>query len=112
VTDAVGWAKAGRAARDSGAVHLVLPSRVDTDEPPLPIRLHAAESALGSFGLEALWAPLVGWEPVETFRFALALGVPFEATWDCREDVVCGECDGCRGRVRAFKQLGMRDPVA
>jgi 7-cyano-7-deazaguanine synthase in queuosine biosynthesis len=89
-----------------------LPSRADDAEPPLPIRLHAAETALRAGGLEALWAPLVGWASTDTFRLALALGVAFEDTWDCRHDVVCGQCEGCAGRVRALKQLGMRDPLA
>ena len=90
----------------------MLPSTSDEAEPPLPIRLHAAENALLTNGLDGLWAPLLGWEPVEVGRLALALGVPFAHTWDCETEPACGICPGCQGRMRVFKQLGMPDPLA
>ena len=76
------------------------------------MRLHAAETALVANGLVGLWAPLLGWEMIAVSRLAMALGVPFELTWDCEANTPCDECAGCRDRRRAFKQLGMPDPAA
>jgi 7-cyano-7-deazaguanine synthase in queuosine biosynthesis len=113
VTTLSGWSRAGQAAIAARAGWLVLPVSRDTEPGmPLPLRLHAAETALLAHGLDGLWAPLLGWEPVAIARLALGAGVPFELTWDCDVDAVCGRCAGCEGRARAFKQLGLPDPVA
>lgn len=112
ITAPVGWAMAAREAQAAEAPWLVLPVRQDTLEPPLALRLHAAETALLVHGLDGLWAPLLGWDAIAVARLALALGVPFEETWDCEAEAVCGACPGCVERQRAFKQLGMPDPVA
>ncbi|MFN3432245.1 MAG: 7-cyano-7-deazaguanine synthase [Candidatus Sericytochromatia bacterium] len=113
VTTLTGWSSAGQAAIAAGTTWLVLPVTHDAEPgPPLPLRLHAAETALLAHGLDGLWAPLLGWEPVAIARLALGVGTPFELTWDCERDAACGICAGCVGRIRAFKQLGMPDPVA
>lgn len=112
VTTLAGWSTAGQAALAAEAAWLVLPVTHDAEPgPPLPLRLHAAETALVAYGLGGLWAPLLGWEPVAIARLALATSVPFELTWDCEAEAACGHCAGCLGRTRAFKQLGMPDPV-
>jgi 7-cyano-7-deazaguanine synthase in queuosine biosynthesis len=112
VSAPLGWARAAHAAIAADARWLVLPVTGDDLEPPLPIRLHAAESALTAHGLTGLWAPLLGWDPVALGRLALALGVRFEDTWDCVTEPACGRCPGCLERARLFKQLGIEDPVA
>ncbi|MNS30257.1 7-cyano-7-deazaguanine synthase [compost metagenome] len=113
VTTLSGWSTAGQAAIAAQATWLVLPVTHDAEPGlPLPLRLHAAETALSAHGLDGLWAPLLGWEPVAVARLALGVGVDVNLTWDCAEESACGHCAGCMGRARAFKQLGMPDPVA
>lgn len=112
VTTPVGWARAGEAAIAQQARWLVVPATRDDAEVPLPLRLHAAETALIAYGLEGLWAPLLGWKPVELGRLALSLEVPLAETVDCLDGSRCGACAGCRGRLRMVKQLGMADPGA
>lgn len=112
VTTPVGWALAGQAAIAHHAGWLVVPATTDPADVPLPIRLHAAETALVAYGLSGLWAPLIGWEPVAIGRLALGLDVPFAETVDCLLGTRCGDCEGCRGRLRMVKQLGMADPQA
>lgn len=113
LTTLPGWSAAGQAALTAQATWLVLPVTHDAEPGlPLPLRLHAAETALLAHGLDGLWAPLLGWQPVAIARLALGVGVPFDLTWDCAEEPACGNCPGCLGRARAFKQLGLPDPVA
>jgi 7-cyano-7-deazaguanine synthase in queuosine biosynthesis len=112
VTTPLGWAKASHVGLEAGATWLVLPTVTDAGEPPLPLRLHAAETALMAHGLSGLWAPLLGWDGLAVGRLALALGVPFDQTWDCEADTACHQCAGCRARARTFKQLGLPDPQA
>lgn len=112
ITTPLGWAKAATVGMASGATWLVLPALSDDAEPPLPLRLHAAETALVAQGLAGCWAPLLGWDGIAVGRLALALGVPFALTWECEGETACHQCRGCRERERAFKQLGMADPNA
>jgi hypothetical protein len=112
VTTPLGWAKAAQIGLDAGATWLVLPTLAGGGEPPLPLRLHAAETALNAHGIAGLWVPLLGWDTLAVGRLALALGVPFGHTWDCEADATCGRCAGCRERARMFKQLGIPDPNA
>lgn len=112
VTTPLGWAMAAHVGEAAGATWLVLPTVEDDGEPPLPLRLHAAETALNAHGMAGLWAPLLGWDGLAVGRLALALGVPFAHTWDCVADTACHQCPGCRERDRTFKQLGLRDPHA
>lgn len=104
-----GWAGAFQAARHEGATWILAPLTVDEATPPLPLRLAAAEQALITWGLSGVRAPLLGWSPTEVARLALALEVDWPSTWDCRQPIICGLCPGCRGRARAFKQLGQAD---
>ncbi len=61
-------------------------------------------------GIE-LWAPLLHWDKTKIFREALRLKIPIEKTWSCYqgEDKPCGECDSCRIRDNAFKEIGRLD---
>jgi len=57
--------------------------------------------------------PLIGLRKYEIVRLGLELGAPFDLTWSCysREDRACGVCDSCVLRLRAFEQVGARDPI-
>ncbi|MFP5501362.1 MAG: 7-cyano-7-deazaguanine synthase [Candidatus Sericytochromatia bacterium] len=104
------WAAASEAAAAEGARWLVTGLSESPGEPPLPLRLLAVETAIRAHGLEGVYAPLLGYTPIEVGRLALALGVPFERTRDCRAS--CGECEACRRRALTFHHLGMVDPAA
>ena len=58
-------------------------------------------------------APIVGMDKIGVVRLGLKLGAPFELTWSCyqREDVACGRCLSCLGRMRAFENAGALDPI-
>ena len=57
--------------------------------------------------------PLINYTKAEVLKLALQLSVPLELTWSCHEDgkMPCGRCRGCRMRVKAFKEIGARDPL-
>src|ERR1044071_3479561 len=42
------------------------------------------------------------------------LGAPLHLTWSCYqgENVACGRCDSCALRLRAFREVGMEDPIS
>jgi 7-cyano-7-deazaguanine synthase len=62
----------------------------------------------------ALEAPFVEGSKTDIARRGLELGVPYERTWSCyRENApACGTCDACVYRRRAFRALGVEDPIA
>jgi len=43
----------------------------------------------------------------------IELNAPIDRTWSCYKDeeLACGECDSCALRLRAFKALGLKDPI-
>lgn len=104
------WAAASEAASGAGARWLVTGLSESPGEPPLPLRILAIETAVRAHGLEGVYAPLLGYAPIELGRLALALGVPFDRTRDCQ--AACGDCEACRRRALMFRQLGMADPSA
>jgi 7-cyano-7-deazaguanine synthase len=58
--------------------------------------------------------PLIRYGKVQVLRLALELGVPLERTWSCYEEsasIPCGKCRGCRTRLSAFQELGVKDPL-
>jgi 7-cyano-7-deazaguanine synthase len=57
--------------------------------------------------------PLIAMRKAEIVRLGLELGAPFDLTWSCyqREDRACGVCDSCALRLRAFREVGVEDPV-
>lgn len=59
-------------------------------------------------------APLIDLPKAEIIRRGLALGVDYGLTHSCYDPVgtqPCGRCDSCLIRMRAFQELGLRDPV-
>jgi 7-cyano-7-deazaguanine synthase len=60
-----------------------------------------------------LFVPLITLKKADIIRKGIELGVPFEHTWSCYEnnEEACGKCDSCLRRLRAFKEVGMKDPI-
>ena len=58
--------------------------------------------------------PVIKMSKAEIVRRGLELDAPLELTWSCygAEDLACGQCDSCALRLRAFRQAGVRDPIA
>jgi len=58
-------------------------------------------------------APLVNWPKTEVVKKGLELGAPLELTWSCyrEEDEACGRCLSCEGRLKAFDEAGVEDPI-
>jgi len=44
----------------------------------------------------------------------IQLGAPLHLTWSCYqgENLACGRCDSCALRLRAFREVGMEDPIS
>ena len=60
-----------------------------------------------------LIAPFVDWSKTEIAERGIELDVPYEITWSCYrdEEPACGTCDACAFRLKAFQELGERDPI-
>ena len=58
-------------------------------------------------------APLIDKSKKEIIEIGLNLGVPFQHTWSCYQggELPCEKCDICRFRMKAFEELGMKDPI-
>ena len=58
--------------------------------------------------------PVIAMKKSEIVRRGLSLGAPLHLTWSCyqSDDLACGVCDSCRLRLRAFSEVGLRDPIA
>jgi 7-cyano-7-deazaguanine synthase len=60
-------------------------------------------------------APLLAMSKAETIRRGLELGLDYGLTHTCYDPApdgaACGRCDACRLRLRAFAELGLRDPA-
>ena len=61
-----------------------------------------------------LKTPFVNLNKTDILRQGMALGVPYEDTWSCYRSngPACGTCDSCWYRLEAFKEIGVRDPIA
>jgi len=57
--------------------------------------------------------PLIAMRKAEIVRLGLELGAPFDLTWSCYsgKERACGVCDSCVLRLRAFREVGVADPI-
>jgi 7-cyano-7-deazaguanine synthase len=57
--------------------------------------------------------PLIDKSKKEIISLGKDLKVPFEHTWSCYQgkSSPCKKCDSCRFRIKAFSDLGMKDPL-
>jgi 7-cyano-7-deazaguanine synthase len=57
--------------------------------------------------------PLAKMNKKQIISLALRLKAPIELTWSCHREgtVHCGSCYSCRQRLKAFDDLGLKDPV-
>ena len=76
-------------------------------------RAMASALTVGTNDSLRLELPFADMSKAEVMKLGEKLGVPFELTWSCyvNEDEPCGYCVGCTGRARAFKALGIDDPL-
>jgi 7-cyano-7-deazaguanine synthase len=63
----------------------------------------------------AIHAPLVNLSKADIVRLGLSLGVNYGLTHSCYDPspggYACGSCDSCILRLRAFEEVGVRDPA-
>ena len=61
-----------------------------------------------------LLTPFVRMNKTEILRVGLKLDVPYEDTWSCysENEESCGVCSSCLSRLKAFADLGIKDPIA
>ena len=59
-------------------------------------------------------APLVHLPKVGVLRMGLELKVDYGNTWSCYEGnaLACGRCPTCAERLKAFEEVGLKDPIA
>jgi 7-cyano-7-deazaguanine synthase len=64
-------------------------------------------------GLIKIETPIIYLKKSDIIKKAMELKAPLELSWSCysREDKACGICDSCALRLRAFKQLEIKDPI-
>lgn len=82
------------------------------------LQAFAKAAALGTrVGVEAqpveIVAPLQHLTKAEIIQRGLDLGLDYSLTWSCYqgEEKACGKCDSCQIRLKAFKSLGIKDPI-
>lgn len=58
-------------------------------------------------------APLCNLSKREIIKLAVDKNVPLDLTWTCydNEELACGLCNSCTDRIKAFKELGLIDPI-
>jgi 7-cyano-7-deazaguanine synthase len=57
--------------------------------------------------------PVITLKKSAIIRLGIELGAPLHLTWSCyqNEDIACGACDSCLLRLRAFAEVGAKDPI-
>ena len=57
--------------------------------------------------------PVLHLSKSQIIRKGLELGAPFEHSWSCYRDnnLACGTCDSCFLRLKAFREVGIQDPI-
>lgn len=58
--------------------------------------------------------PVIFMRKSEIVQRGLELGAPLSLSWSCysNDELACGRCDSCALRLRAFREAGVRDPIA
>jgi len=58
-------------------------------------------------------APLMHTDKTGAVKLGLELGVPFELTWSCHNNIdkACGHCSNCEARIEAFQLNDIHDPI-
>lgn len=58
-------------------------------------------------------APLIHTDKIGAVKLGFELGVPFDITWSCHNniDLACGQCSNCKSRLEAFQKSGLVDPI-
>lgn len=72
----------------------------------------AANLGIKSKGIKII-APLIDKSKKEIIELGIKLKVPFGLTWSCYKGgrFPCERCDSCRFRIKAFRELGLEDPL-
>jgi len=57
--------------------------------------------------------PIIHKTKSEIIKIGKELKAPFEFSWSCykNNDIACGLCDSCFLRIKAFKEIGIKDPI-
>ncbi len=57
--------------------------------------------------------PIIHKTKSEIIRIGKELNAPFEFSWSCykNNEIACGLCDSCFLRIKAFKEIGIIDPI-
>ncbi len=57
--------------------------------------------------------PVIGMSKSEIVELGQKLNAPLELTWSCYQasEQACGKCDSCALRLRAFRSVGIVDPI-
>ncbi|MBN2733678.1 MAG: 7-cyano-7-deazaguanine synthase QueC [Methanomicrobiaceae archaeon] len=60
-----------------------------------------------------LMTPFVNMNKAEILKTGMRLNVPYEDTWSCYKSnyPACGKCDSCYYRLKAFEEIGVKDPI-
>jgi 7-cyano-7-deazaguanine synthase len=69
---------------------------------------------IGTYHKVRLYTPLVNDTKFDVVVRGFDAGAPFELTHSCYNGArpACGVCPTCIGRIAAFKQAGVKDPIA
>ncbi|MBS3982781.1 MAG: 7-cyano-7-deazaguanine synthase QueC [Dethiobacter sp.] len=64
-------------------------------------------------GMIKVIAPFMHMSKVDELKIGHELGVDYSKTWTCYkgDEQACGECPSCRLRLKAFKEVGLIDPI-
>lgn len=75
----------------------------------------ATAKAVQGKGRYRIHTPIIGMTKAQIIQAGLQLGVDYSFTHSCYnptpEGLACGQCDSCRLRLAAFRQIGMQDPI-
>ncbi|MDO5843559.1 MAG: 7-cyano-7-deazaguanine synthase QueC [Methanocorpusculum sp.] len=105
-------------ARDGDAVFIGVQSGDHTGYPDCTPRFIEAMQHAVIVGTQTekpieLKTPFVNMNKTDILKEGLRMCVPYEDTWSCysENDVSCGVCSSCLARLKAFKDVGIEDPI-